>query len=82
MLNCIVSIISSTGNGGAICIENTQLSISINDTTFYKCITSNGIGGAIYFFSKLNTGLFRICVFGCEATTRQFALLYIENDQI
>ena len=41
MNNCLISIISSNGNGGAIYI-NTELSLIINDTTFYQCISTNG----------------------------------------
>ena len=46
MNNCLISIISSTQNGGAICIIS-LLSLSIEDSTFYQCISTSGNGGAI-----------------------------------
>ena len=50
MRNCLFQIVSSIGNGGAIYI-NTNISLHINDTTFYECksTASNSFRGAIYF---------------------------------
>ena len=84
MNNCLIKDISSlSGNGGVIFI-NTELSLIINDTTFYQC-TSSGDGGVIYFINGLNINLFKICTVGCKSASTycsQFALLQTNNNQI
>ena len=80
---CLISIISSNNQGGAIYIS-TLLSLNINDTTFYQCISTES-GGAIYFENGLNTQLFRICAICCNSGDRefyQFAYLQTTFNQI
>ena len=82
MKNCLIKDISSNSNGGAIYID-TMLSININETTFYNCITTSGHGGAIYFINGLNINLFKICAVGCKSTFHyQFAFLKTSSNQI
>ena len=64
--NCLISIISSVGDGGAIYISG-NYDLFINDTTFYQCISISGQGGAIFFYNGLDFQLFRICGFNCHA---------------
>ena len=52
MKNCLIKDISSSDHGGAFCISSSSLSLNINETTFYQCISTNGCGGAIYFASS------------------------------
>ena len=80
MENCFISVISSSGHGGAIYIDNTTLSLICKDTTFYECMTSNGQGGAIYFTNGLNIQIYRICALYCRATPHfQFAYFQTNN---
>ena len=39
MINFLIRDISFSGNGGAIYIDSFSLSLIINDTTFYNCIS-------------------------------------------
>ena len=64
--NCLITDISSKSDGGAIYI-NEALSLNINDTIFYQCISTNGHGGAIFFENGLNIQLFRICSVYCKS---------------
>ena len=67
MMNCLISIISSNGDGGAIFIVNKKLSLYINDTSFYQCLSTNGEGGAIYFNLGFNIQLVKNCVLYCKS---------------
>ena len=84
MKNCLISIISSNGDGGAISITSSY-SLNINDTTFYQCISTYGNCGSIRFENGLNIQLLRICAVGCHSGDRnnyQFAYLQTTYNQI
>ena len=81
--DCLISNFFTSDNGGAISINNEQLSLFINDTTFYECISINGFGGAIYFDLGLTIQFFRICALYCEAQKSQFVeLIVYEGNQL
>ena len=85
MNHCLISNFFGSGNGGAIFIDIPGLSLSINETTFYECISTKGNGGAIFFINGLNIFLFRICVKNCITAPGfydQFAYLNTNYDQI
>ena len=81
--DCLISYYSSSEFGSVIYIDN-SFSLSINDTTFYQCI-SQGWGGAIYFQYGLNIQLYKICAINCKAKSFQFAFfrtMYNSNQTI
>ena len=83
IINCLIKDISSQTSGGAIYISKTTISLNINDTTFYQCISTNGNGGAIFFTNGLNIQLFKICALVCKANSHyQFAYLRTTSNQI
>ena len=61
IINCQIKDILSSSHSGGIYI-NTALSLIINETTFYYCLSTNV--GFIYFYLSLNIHLFRICDLG------------------
>lgn len=69
-----------SGDGGIIYISNKVLLISIINTVFYECFSSNN-GGAIYSDS-MNSSLKNICANRCSAKTYQFAFLWEFNTNI
>ena len=80
---CEISIISSLGNGGAIYI-NINLSLNIQETTFYQCISISGDGGAIYFLNGLDIKLYKICALLCKSKDGyyyQFSYLRTQNNK-
>ena len=56
----------STDYGDVIYIDNSKLSLNINDITFYQFIYINGNSDNIYFINCLNIQLLRICVIYCK----------------
>ena len=52
MKNCLITYYTTTENVGAIYI-NTELTLNINDTTFYQCYTS--VKGGNFFIMVLVT---------------------------
>ena len=83
MNNCLISIISSSENGGAISITSSY-SLNINYTTFFLCISTSGNAGAIYFSLGLNISFYSICAFNCKSASGyyyQFSALHTKNNQ-
>ena len=82
--NCVISIISATGSGGAIFI-NSNLDLLVNDTTFYQCMTSAADGGAIHLLNAKKVFLLRVCALYCKSKngySHQFAYLDTSNSII
>ena len=50
MKDCLITYLINSEYGCAIYISHKEVSLNINDTTFYECISTNGQGGAIFFF--------------------------------
>ena len=78
--DCLISEITSSPSGGAIYV-NTMLNLFISDTTFYKCISTSGNGGAIYFFDGLHIKLNKICALLCKNNYQQFAYIKTIHNQ-
>ena len=79
--NCLISIVSSIDNDGAISIIS-GYSLIIIETTFYQCISTKGHGGAIYFYDGLNIQLFGICFLGCKGSSFQSAYLRTNHNNL
>ena len=74
--NCLISIISSIGNGGAIFVNISPCNLLITESTFYQCISLSGHGGAIFFQNGMDILLSKNCAIECKASNdRQFAFL-------
>jgi predicted outer membrane repeat protein len=80
--NCLFRDITSSSSGGALyCTSITYL--LVESTSFFSCKTSNGNGGAIYFYySSGQCVLHGVCGYDCcttDSSDHQFAYILVNS---
>ena len=78
-ISCTFTWLTSTYDGGALSLTDSNQQLHITDSSFTSCVSSSGFGGAIYAYEILSFSVEKTPFFDCNCTEKDGGGLYFES---